>query len=104
MTLPTQNDPQFKLRLPLELKSRIEQSAEDNNRSINAEIITALEARFPAVPPGKLKSLEARVLVWMAKRIRNRNPALGSVREQQATSYEIWAAKAEASARQGEDV
>lgn len=43
MTLPTQSDPQFKLRLPSQLKNRIEGISRANNRSLNAEIVTALE-------------------------------------------------------------
>jgi len=41
-----QTDPQFKLRLPPELKVRIDQSAAENHRSINAEIVARLENSF----------------------------------------------------------
>ncbi len=41
-----QTDPQYKLRLPPDLKARIEQAARDSNRSMNAEIIARLEATF----------------------------------------------------------
>lgn len=44
MAPPKQTDPQFKLRLPPELKERIEDAAEKNNRSMNAEIIARLDA------------------------------------------------------------
>lgn len=37
-------DPHFRLRLPAELKQRIEDAAQVNGRSINAEIIARLEA------------------------------------------------------------
>lgn len=47
MAQPTQTDPQFKLRLPAALKERIENAASENNRSINAEIVAALEEKFP---------------------------------------------------------
>lgn len=47
MAQPTQNDPQFKLRLPAALKERIESAAAENNRSMNAEIVAALEEKFP---------------------------------------------------------
>lgn len=36
-------DHQFKLRIPIKLKKIIEESAKDNKRSINAEIISRLE-------------------------------------------------------------
>lgn len=44
MTQPGQNDPQLKLRLPQSLKTSIEVSAALNNRSMNAEIVSLLEA------------------------------------------------------------
>lgn len=46
MATPKQTDPQFKLRLPLELKERIEKAAVTNNRSMNAEIVDRLEQSF----------------------------------------------------------
>lgn len=46
MVTPKQTDPQFKLRLPAELKEQIEQAAEENNRSMNAEIVARLESSF----------------------------------------------------------
>lgn len=47
MAQPTQTDPQFKLRLPAALKDRIESAAAKNNRSMNAEMVAALEDAFP---------------------------------------------------------
>lgn len=47
MAQPSQTDPQFKLRLPGALKERIERAAAENNRSMNAEIVAALEEKFP---------------------------------------------------------
>lgn len=46
MSAPKQTDPQFKLRLPPELKAKIEAVASDNNRSMNAEMLVRLEASF----------------------------------------------------------
>ena len=40
------NDPHFRLRLPVELKSNIEQIAKETSRSINAVIVDALEEKF----------------------------------------------------------
>lgn len=48
MVQPTQTDPQFKLRYPADLKARIEKSAKSNNRSMNAEIVAALEETYSA--------------------------------------------------------
>lgn len=38
--------PQFKLRMPLDLKDRVEASAKKNRRSLNAEITARLEESF----------------------------------------------------------
>ncbi|WP_370049327.1 MULTISPECIES: Arc family DNA-binding protein [Salipiger] len=46
MATPKQTDPQFKLRLPLDLKERIELAAHAENRSMNAEILARLNASF----------------------------------------------------------
>lgn len=49
MARPKQSDPQFKLRIPEELKARITAAAEANNRSVSSEILEVLEVAFP--PP-----------------------------------------------------
>lgn len=41
-----QTDPQYKLRLPTDLKEKIKQASEDNHRSMNAEIVARLQASF----------------------------------------------------------
>ena len=41
-----QTDPQFKLRMPAELKAQLEDAAAQNKRSTTAEIIARLEASF----------------------------------------------------------
>lgn len=56
MVTPSQNDPQFKLRLPAELKTWIDAQARLNNRSINAEIVARLEASFN--PPQRASNEE----------------------------------------------
>lgn len=42
----SREDPQFRIRLPAELKEKIEDSAKGNNRSLNAEIVFRLDASF----------------------------------------------------------
>lgn len=37
------SDPQINLRLPLELRDKIKEAAQENRRSLNAEIIYAIE-------------------------------------------------------------
>lgn len=47
-----QTDPQFKLRVPPELKAKIEESARLHNRSMNADMVFRLEQTFaPPAPP-----------------------------------------------------
>lgn len=41
-----QRDPQYKLRWPAELRDKISESAKQNNRSMNAEILLRLENSF----------------------------------------------------------
>lgn len=43
-----QTDPQYKMRLPPELKERIAESAKAHNRSMNADIVSRLEQSFEA--------------------------------------------------------
>lgn len=40
------DDPHFRLRLPADLRDRLRDTAEQNRRSINAEIVARLEASF----------------------------------------------------------
>lgn len=42
----SREDAQFKLRLPADLREQVEQSAKNNRRSINAEIVARLEEGF----------------------------------------------------------
>lgn len=41
-----QTDPQYKLRLPQQLKDQIESAANTSGRSMNAEIVARLESTF----------------------------------------------------------
>lgn len=42
----SREDPQLKIRLPLELKEKITESAAEYGRSINSEVVTRLEESF----------------------------------------------------------
>ena len=44
------SDPQFKLRLPTELKARLEQAAESSGLTLSSEIITRLQQSFEPAP------------------------------------------------------
>ncbi|PRD17664.1 UNVERIFIED_CONTAM: hypothetical protein NCL1_63704 [Trichonephila clavipes] len=47
----SRTDPQFKLRMPPALRARVEQTAKQANRSLNAEIVTRLQASFAQAKP-----------------------------------------------------
>lgn len=47
LALMAQNDPHFKIRMPPDLKDRLERAAKSQNRSITAEIVSRLEDSFP---------------------------------------------------------
>lgn len=72
MATPKQTDPQFKLRLPSELKSKIDWVAVVNNRSINAEMVARLEESFDEavrLPP----DLAARITASATRNMRSLN-------------------------------
>jgi hypothetical protein len=79
---------QFKLLLPAALKKRLETHAALNRRSMSQEIVVALEEKYPAGEPDARSDPAARLLFWLAKRIRRRNPKPGSPRDKQAALYE----------------
>ncbi|MBA7948866.1 Arc family DNA-binding protein [Citrobacter freundii] len=47
----SREDPQLRIRLPIELKEKVEASAKENNRSMNAEIVQRLERTYLADLP-----------------------------------------------------
>jgi len=57
MAAPKQTDPQFKLRLPSELKDRLEKAAALNKRSISAEILARIGAYDSLVKEREVLSL-----------------------------------------------
>ncbi|KAE9627963.1 hypothetical protein GP644_17890 [Parasedimentitalea maritima] len=79
---------QFKLLLPAALKKRLETHASLNRRSLSQEIVVALEEKHPAAEPDAKSDPAARMLFWLAKRIRRRNPKPGTARYKQAALYE----------------
>jgi hypothetical protein len=46
----SREDPQMKIRLPVELKARVEDASSKNNRTMNAEIVDRLESTFAEKP------------------------------------------------------
>ncbi|WP_321899126.1 Arc family DNA-binding protein [Paraburkholderia heleia] len=49
----TREDPQMKLRLPVDLKDRLTALAEENGRSLNAEVVRRLEESLEGELGGK---------------------------------------------------
>ncbi|MDE1487403.1 Arc family DNA-binding protein [Xenorhabdus bovienii] len=47
----SREDPQLRIRLPIELKEKIEETAKANSRSMNAEIVQRLDISFLNEPP-----------------------------------------------------
>ena len=62
MRKPVANIAPFGLRMQPELKERVEAAARENNRSLNAEIVAALEEKFPE--PIDLTSIQEVVKAW----------------------------------------
>lgn len=65
----SRDDPQFKLRMPLDLRARAEAAAIAAGRSLNAELVARLEASFISIaPPEKLISAaKARELASLSR-------------------------------------
>ncbi|AWS96461.1 Arc family DNA-binding protein [Citrobacter freundii] len=60
----SREDPQLRIRLPIELKEKIEEAAKSNNRSMNAEIVQRLDASFLSeMPVDELVSAEEALLI-----------------------------------------
>lgn len=75
----SRDDPQFKLRMPIELRSQVEQAAFVSGRSLNSELVARLEASFLTTTPGEtlVSAARARELMALAREglptvIRNR--------------------------------
>lgn len=90
----SENTPiQFKLMLPADLKIRVEEMASLNRRSLSQEIVAALEDKYPTPAAKDVTGIEARVLLWLAARIRKGSPKPGSIRDRQAAAYEVLAGR-----------
>lgn len=64
----SREDPQLRIRLPIELKEKIEVAAKENTRSMNAEIVQRLEVSF-------LNDISANELISAEDAIRIANKA-----------------------------
>lgn len=65
----SREDPQFKLRMPVELRAQVEQAAKSAGRSLNAELVARVEASFvgESSPEKLIPADRARELALMAR-------------------------------------
>ena len=70
MKVPVSEQVQVNFRMPETLRDRIKISAEANNRSMNAEIVEALEEKFPPFS-GEEKFFEAAMQMREALKLLN---------------------------------
>ena len=87
----SQDQDKFVIRLPHGMRERIKEAADRDHRSMNAQIVEVLLEKYPEPSPENMTDQGARILLWLAARIRRRNPKSGSVRDRQATLYESLA-------------
>lgn len=78
----------FMLRLPDGMRERIKTAAIVNDRSMNSEILATLENKYPPLVSSEIKDPAAKMLLWLAARIRRNKPKPNSWRDQQAITYE----------------
>lgn len=86
MAIPTNRDSdKFVLRLPEGMRDRIKAAADQNNRSMNAEIVATLEEKYPApvdhLPPDMRLLADYLGLVDSAQDAKERAEFLASVNE-----------------------
>lgn len=75
----SREDPQFKLRMPLSLRTQADQAARAAGRSLNAELVARLESTFlmnttseKLIPASKAKELATMARVAIPDEIRSR--------------------------------
>lgn len=75
----SREDPQFKLRMPSDLRAQAEDAAKASGRSLNAELVARLEASFLAlsateklIPAKRARELASMARVRIPEEVRNR--------------------------------
>ncbi|RFP87422.1 Arc family DNA-binding protein [Rhodobacteraceae bacterium 63075] len=88
---PSSTQDKYIIRMPDGLRDRIREKADANRRSMNAEIVALLEEHYPPQTPETVQEPAARILLWLARRIRRQDPKPGSARDRRAQLYETVA-------------
>lgn len=88
---PSSTLDKYIIRMPDGLRDRIREKADANRRSMNAEIVALLQEHYPPQTPETVQEPAARILLWLARRIRRQNPKPGSARDRRAQLYETVA-------------
>jgi hypothetical protein len=83
----SREDPPMRIRLPVDLKRRVQDAAEDNKRSMNAEIVSRLEASFRQ-PKSLMARLTAAAKTTRLDDLEKRVAALEAVAFPTATEVE----------------
>lgn len=98
MAIPTRDDPQFKLRIPRDLKALLEMSAASNSRSVTAEIIARLQMSFENNEPDYMRmfaSVPAHDQPKLEKQLALLIEAANAIRGIGEDAKEHWLAEAE---------
>ncbi|OUY06987.1 Arc family DNA-binding protein [Acinetobacter populi] len=84
------NDPQFNLRVPVELKQKVEEAAKESGRSINAEAVYRLEESFiETIPAEGLNQIVAAYLMGMHSRYLSERDDLVAMLQQKSNNSEL---------------
>ncbi|CDG20005.1 Putative phage regulatory protein (fragment) [Xenorhabdus poinarii G6] len=71
----SREDPQLRIRLPIELKEKIEETAKANSRSMNAEIVQRLDISFLNEPPTD-ELISAKDAIQIANKAKDELPSI----------------------------
>ncbi len=82
-------DPQFNLRLPQSLKESIDDAAQKNNRSINAEIVLRLQQSFLEYPSENAERILQKAEFFLAEAMNMRSQVSAELDKIQKIAQEL---------------
>lgn len=82
-------DPQFNLRLPQSLKESIDDAAQKNNRSINAEIVLRLQQSFLEYPSENAEKVLQKAEFFLAEAMNMRSQVSAELDKIQKIAQEL---------------